>query len=118
MISQAANAYIGPKDQVHSSVVTADKDRVFVHMLRKIKASAVFHQVKTSADGAGFATKSDIAWNIQHLVLLAKNCLGTHSLNVGAEIVGEAASHVGPGFVDVVVFEPEYNIVSSSESRK
>lgn len=118
MISQAVNTYIGPKYQVHSGVVTADKDRVFVNMLRKIKAGAVFHQVKTSADSAGFATKSNIAWNVQHLVLLAKNCLFTYNLNVGAEIIGQAASHVGPSFVDVVVFESEYNPVISSEPKK
>jgi hypothetical protein len=84
-------------------------------MLRKIKASAIFHQIETSTDSAGFTTESNIAWDVQHLVLLAKNRLCTDELDVAAEIIDEAASYVAPGFVDVIVLESERASVISSE---
>lgn len=78
-------------------------------MLRKIKTHAIFDQVEASTDSTGFATEHYIARDVQHLVLLAKNCLCTDDLHVATKIINEATSYVGPSLVDVILFESTYN---------
>jgi hypothetical protein len=104
---EVVNTNICPKDEIHGSVIPADEDRVFVNMLREIKPDTIFHEVETSANSAGFATESNVAWDVQHLVFLAKQCLCPYDLDVGAEIFNETMGDVGTSSVDVVMFESE-----------